>query len=64
MRRASARCTGAWRAFKTFEDWSYFIITSDKSFEKEFGRKADKRRKLYNGRLECCFYQYFKKQER
>ena len=50
--------------FKTFEDWSYFIITSDKSFEKEFGRKADKRRKLYNGRLECCFYQYFKKQER
>ncbi len=60
--RALYRGMGA--HFKTFEDWSYFIITSDKSFEKEFGRKADKRRKLYNGRLECCFYQYFKKQER
>ena len=28
-------------------------------FEKNFGRKADKRRKLYNGKLECQYYQYF-----
>lgn len=46
--------------FNTFKDWSYFIISSDKMFEKYFGKKADKRRKLYNGRLECCYYQYFK----
>lgn len=45
--------------FKTFKDWSFFIISTDKMFEKCFGRKADKRRKLYNGRLECCYYQYF-----
>ena len=29
------------------------------NFEKLFGRKADKKRKLYNGRLQCNLYQYF-----
>ncbi len=62
--KACALYRGMGAHFKTFEDWSYFIISSDKSFEKHFGRKADKRRKLYNGRLECCYYQYFKKQEK
>lgn len=37
---------------------SLFIITSDRSFEKKFGRSADRRRKLYNGRIESCYYQY------
>ena len=30
-------------------------------FEKIFGRKADKRRKLYNGMLKCQAFMYFKK---
>lgn len=39
--------------------WSLFVITTDKSFEKRvFGREADRRRKLYNGRLETCYYQF------
>lgn len=38
--------------------WSFFAITSTKSFEHYFGRKADKRRKLFNGRIETQFYQY------
>ena len=39
--------------------WSMFVITADKSAEhKLFGRSADRRRKLFNGRLEVCFYQY------
>ncbi len=38
--------------------WSLFLITADKSFEKKFGRNADRRRKLYNGRIETCYYQY------
>lgn len=40
-------------------DWSLFMITSDKTVEKAvFGRKADRRRKLYNGHLEVCYYQF------
>lgn len=39
---------------------SYTIITPDDDFEKVFGRKADKRRKMYNGTLKCQVYMYFK----
>ena len=39
--------------------WSLFLITSDKEFEKAMGRPADRRRKLYNGDLEVCYYQYY-----
>lgn len=39
--------------------WSLFMITPDKEVEhKFFGRKADRRRKLYNGRIETQFYQF------
>ena len=39
--------------------WSLFLITSDKTFETAMGRPADRRRKLYNGDLEVCYYQYY-----
>lgn len=39
--------------------WSLFLITTDKELEeKAVGRPADRRRKLYNGRLEVCYYQF------
>ncbi|WP_027623827.1 THUMP domain-containing class I SAM-dependent RNA methyltransferase [Clostridium lundense] len=47
--------------FQNLNDWSYFVITSHPEFEKCFGKKADKNRKLYNGRLKCYYYQYFGK---
>lgn len=40
--------------------WSYGIISPDEEFEKCYGRKADKRRKLYNGMIKCQYYMYFK----
>lgn len=46
------------RVFKALDTWSYFVITSHPKFEELFGRRADKRRKLYNGRIECQYYQY------
>lgn len=39
-------------------NWSFFLITSDKMLEKELGRRADRRRKLYNGTIETQFYQF------
>ena len=38
--------------------WSLFLITTDKKLEESLGRKADRRRKLYNGRLETQYYQF------
>ncbi len=37
-----------------------YIITADNDFERYFGKRADKTRKLYNGNIRCAFYQYFK----
>jgi putative N6-adenine-specific DNA methylase len=44
---------------KQLENWSHFVITADKDFETRFGQKADKKRKLFNGQIECTYYQYF-----
>jgi putative N6-adenine-specific DNA methylase len=44
--------------YNRLETWSFFIITSHPQFQKLFGRKSDKNRKLYNGRLLCYYYQY------
>ena len=43
---------------ETCPNWSFFLITADKNLEKEIGRKADRRRKLYNGQIETQFYQF------
>lgn len=48
------------RVFSSLDNWSYYILTSNSYFEKLFGRKSDKNRKLYNGRIQCYYYQYFK----
>lgn len=47
------------RQFKALDKWSYYIITSNESFEENFGMKASKKRKMYNGMLKCNIYQYF-----
>lgn len=47
------------RFFKENPDWSLFMITTDKEVEnKIMEREANRRRKLYNGRLEVCYYQF------
>ncbi len=46
------------QAARRLPTWSFFIITAHPAFERLFGKQADKNRKLYNGRIECHFYQY------
>ena len=42
--------------------WSLYLITADREFEKAFSEKpAHRRRKLYNGRLETTYFQYYGK---
>ena len=38
--------------------WRLCAISSDPSFERSFGKRADKKRRFYNGRLECVYYIY------
>ncbi|MDD6042120.1 MAG: class I SAM-dependent RNA methyltransferase [Eubacteriaceae bacterium] len=45
--------------FRENPTWSLFMITTDKDVERKImERPADRRRKLYNGRLEVCYYQF------
>ena len=37
-------------------DWCFYTLTPVTDFERLFGRKADKKRKVYNGRIECFYY--------
>jgi putative N6-adenine-specific DNA methylase len=39
--------------------WSYFVLSPHLEFERLFGRKTDKNRKIYNGKIKCYFYSYF-----
>jgi len=38
--------------------WSFYIITSDEGFEKAYGKKADAKRKLFNGMIKTDYYQF------
>lgn len=43
---------------KTDSTWSTYVITSMETFETLFGRKADRKRKLFNGRIKTDYYQF------
>lgn len=51
------KCRALYRAMGQLKvrhpGWSLCAIVNDPGFEKLFGRRADKKRRLYNGRLEC-----------
>lgn len=46
---------------KANPDWCFYTITPVSDFERLFCQRADKKRKLYNGRIECCFYAHLGK---
>lgn len=47
-------------SFRRLGKWQMYILTPCESFERLFGRRADKVRKLYNGMIPCLYYQFFK----
>lgn len=47
------------KVFRKLDTWSFYIISSHPRFEELFQRKADKKRKLYNGRIQCNYFQFF-----
>lgn len=47
------------KIFPKLQTWSFYILSNNARFENLFGRKSDKNRKLYNGRLECHYYQFY-----
>ena len=48
------------KTFSTFNPWQIYILSASENFERLYGRRADKVRKLYNGMIPCNLYQFFK----
>jgi putative N6-adenine-specific DNA methylase len=46
-------------AFSRLDTWSFYVLTSDTRIEEALGRRANKKRKLYNGMIKCDYYQYY-----
>lgn len=45
-------------AFGRLDSWSEYLISSYEDTERYIGKKADKRRKIYNGMLKTTLYQF------
>ncbi|MGA2031640.1 MAG: bifunctional 23S rRNA (guanine(2069)-N(7))-methyltransferase RlmK/23S rRNA (guanine(2445)-N(2))-methyltransferase RlmL [Thermoguttaceae bacterium] len=60
---SGAEATAIYRAmpdvFRRLKTWSFYILTAYPDFEGLLQQKADRRRKLYNGRIQCTYYQYY-----
>ena len=52
---------GFGKAFRALPDWNAYVLTSLPDFERYFGKRADKKKKLFNANLTCGFYSYFGK---
>lgn len=52
------------KVYDKLDSWSLFLITSYKGFERVFGIKSDRNRKLFNSNKECRYYYYYAKKER
>ena len=46
------------RHLKFANQWKKFVITSEPEFEHWFGKRADKKRKFYNGKIKCDYYMF------
>lgn len=44
--------------YRNLDTWSLYIITGYEDTERYVGRKADKKRKIYNGMIKTNFYQF------
>ncbi len=52
------------KQFAGLAPWQIYILTSHEQFERFYGRRADKARKLFNGMIPCRLYQFFKLQNK
>lgn len=44
--------------YRSLPDWSLYCLTTDESFERNFGKRANRKRTIYNANLKCIYYSY------
>ena len=60
LREVEALYRDIGKQFANLSPWQIYVLTSHERFETLYGRRADKKRKLFNGMIPCWLYQFFK----
>ncbi|MBO7341778.1 MAG: class I SAM-dependent RNA methyltransferase, partial [Clostridia bacterium] len=60
LREVEALYRDIGKQFALLSPWQIYVLTSHEKFEQFYGRRADKKRKLFNGMIPCQLYQFFK----
>jgi putative N6-adenine-specific DNA methylase len=55
---AARLCRDFGAAARSLDGWKLYILSPHPEFERDFGKKAAKKRKLYNGMIKCDMYSY------
>lgn len=45
--------------FRRLPTWSLYILSAFPSFERDVQKRPDRKRKLYNGKIACNYYQFY-----
>lgn len=46
------------QVYKSQDNYNFYILTPNQQFERYFGRRADKKRKLFNAGIMCSYYTF------
>ena len=61
---AEAVCRDLSALMRGHDDWTLTAISSDRDFEKVYGRRCTKKRRVFNGRIECEILTYIPTSDR
>ena len=60
LREVEALYRDIGKQFANLSPWQIYVLTSHEKLEQFYGRRADKKRKLFNGMIPCQLYQFYK----
>lgn len=46
------------KLYKTLDKWNFYFLSPYADFEKDFARRADKKRYIYNAGIKCSYYAF------
>lgn len=46
------------KLYKTLDKWNFYFLSPVETFERDFGRRANKKRYVYNAGIKCSYYSF------
>ena len=46
------------KLYRKLDKWNFYFLSPYQDFERDFGRRADKKRYFYNADIKCSFYTF------